>query len=154
PRQAAAAGGPVQACPEQPAGGAPACGWRPSPARRGEANVANLSKRVPEDQPGDFFVDSTCIDCDTYRQLAHAVFADAPDPASSRAQPRTADDRRSALQALVCCPTGSIGSQGGDRPSTVLGDFPLEVEAPVFYCGFNSPKSFGGNSYFVRHPAG
>src|SRR5438045_2272759 len=35
-----------------------------------------------------------------------------------------------------------------------MDDFPLEVEAPVFYPGFNSPKSYGGNSYFVRHPQG
>jgi glyoxylase-like metal-dependent hydrolase (beta-lactamase superfamily II) len=33
-------------------------------------------------------------------------------------------------------------------------DFPLLVEAPVYYCGFNSPKSFGGNSYFIEHPDG
>jgi glyoxylase-like metal-dependent hydrolase (beta-lactamase superfamily II) len=33
-------------------------------------------------------------------------------------------------------------------------DFPLVVEEPVYYCGYNSPKSYGGNSYFVRHPAG
>jgi hypothetical protein len=25
-------------------------------------------KRVPENVPGDFFVDSTCIDCDSGRQ--------------------------------------------------------------------------------------
>jgi glyoxylase-like metal-dependent hydrolase (beta-lactamase superfamily II) len=35
-----------------------------------------------------------------------------------------------------------------------MADFPLEVEQPVYYCGFNSSKSFGGNSYFVRHPEG
>ena len=23
-------------------------------------------------------------------------------------------------------------------------------EEPVFCCGYNSPKSFGGNSYFIR----
>ena len=28
------------------------------------------------------------------------------------------------------------------------------IEEPVYYCGFNSPKSYGGNSYFVRHPDG
>jgi hypothetical protein len=33
-------------------------------------------------------------------------------------------------------------------------DFPLLVEEPVYYCGYNSPKSYGGNSYFIRHPAG
>ena len=32
--------------------------------------MANLKKRVPENFPGDFFVDSTCIDCDACRQIA------------------------------------------------------------------------------------
>ena len=27
--------------------------------------MANPKKRVPENVPGEFFVDSTCIDCDT-----------------------------------------------------------------------------------------
>jgi glyoxylase-like metal-dependent hydrolase (beta-lactamase superfamily II) len=35
-----------------------------------------------------------------------------------------------------------------------MDDFPLPVEPPVYYCGYNSAKSFGGNSYFIRHPAG
>ncbi len=33
-------------------------------------------------------------------------------------------------------------------------DFPLVIEEPVYYCGYNSPKSYGGNSYFIRHAAG
>jgi glyoxylase-like metal-dependent hydrolase (beta-lactamase superfamily II)/ferredoxin len=116
--------------------------------------MANFLKRVAENVEGDFFVDSTCIDCDTCRQLAPAVFAEGPDHAFVHRQPASAEDRRQALHALVSCPTGSIGSRGGDRPASVMDDFPLAVEEPVFYCGFNSPKSFGGNSYFVRHPAG
>src|SRR5581483_7663823 len=116
--------------------------------------MANPDKRVPENTPGDFFVDETCIDCDTCRQLAPAVFGEGPGHAYVHDQPATADQRRDALHALVSCPTGSIGSRGGDRPGAVMGDFPLPVEEPVYYCGFNSPKSYGGNSYFVRHPAG
>src|SRR5882757_6890636 len=38
--------------------------------------MANPKKRVPENIPGDFFVDSTCIDCDACRQIAPSVFAD------------------------------------------------------------------------------
>jgi glyoxylase-like metal-dependent hydrolase (beta-lactamase superfamily II)/ferredoxin len=116
--------------------------------------MANIHKRVPEDVPGDFFVDSTCIDCDTCRQLAPAVFEAAADHAFVHRQPATADERRAALRALVCCPTGSIGNQGSDRPQSVMDDFPLVVEEPVYYCGFTSPKSFGGSSYFIRHAAG
>jgi glyoxylase-like metal-dependent hydrolase (beta-lactamase superfamily II) len=117
--------------------------------------VANLARRVHEDAPGDFFVDTTCIDCDTCRQLATATFGEAADHAFVRAQPASAEARRDALRALVCCPTGSIGCTGGDpRPQSVLGDFPLPIEGPVCYCGFNSPKSYGGNSYLLLRPEG
>jgi glyoxylase-like metal-dependent hydrolase (beta-lactamase superfamily II)/ferredoxin len=116
--------------------------------------MADIKKRVPEDVPGDFFVDQTCIDCDTCRQLAPAVFAEGTDHAFVHRQPQTAEDRREALHALVSCPTGSIGSAGDDRPQSVMDDFPLLIEEPVYYCGFTSPKSYGGSSYFVRHPDG
>src|SRR5689334_5844318 len=116
--------------------------------------MANFAKAVPENVPGDFFVDTTCIDCDTCRQIAPAVFGEAEDHAFVRRQPTTPADRRHALHALVSCPTGSIGSRGGDRPQAVMDDFPLPVEGEVYYCGYNSPKSYGGNSYFVRHPEG
>ncbi|HMC12022.1 MAG TPA: hypothetical protein VKH44_12060 [Pirellulaceae bacterium] len=36
----------------------------------------------------------------------------------------------------------------------MMRDFPLIIEEPVFYCGYNSPKSYGGNSYFIRHSDG
>ena len=116
--------------------------------------MANPNKRVPENVPGDFFVDETCIDCDACRQIAPSVFAEAADTSFVRNQPTTADGRRQALRALLACPTGSIGCLGDDDPKAVMGDFPLIVEEPVFYCGFNSAKSFGGNSYFIRHPEG
>jgi glyoxylase-like metal-dependent hydrolase (beta-lactamase superfamily II)/ferredoxin len=116
--------------------------------------VANPKKRVPENAPGDFFVDSTCIDCDTCRQIAPAVFGDAPGTSVVKAQPVSSADRRVALRALLSCPTGSIGDLGGDDVKAVMDDFPLPVEGPVYYCGYNSPKSYGGNSYLVRHPAG
>lgn len=116
--------------------------------------MANPRKRVPENVPGDFFVDSTCIDCDTCRQIAPAVFGQAATTSFVKAQPAAGSDRRVALRALLACPTGSIGCLGDDDVKAVTEDFPLPVEGPVHYCGYNSPKSYGGNSYFVRHPDG
>jgi len=116
--------------------------------------MANPRKRVPENVPGDFFVDSTCIDCDACRQIAPSVFGEAAETSIVKAQPQTSAERRQALQALLACPTGSIGSLGDDDVKPVMKDFPLVIEEPVFYCGYNSPKSYGGNSYFIRHPAG
>jgi glyoxylase-like metal-dependent hydrolase (beta-lactamase superfamily II)/ferredoxin len=116
--------------------------------------MANAKKRVPENVPGDFFVDSTCIDCDACRQIAPLVFGEAAETSFVKAQPVSSADRRQALRALLSCPTGSIGCLGDDDVRAVMEDFPLVVEEPVYYCGYNSPKSYGGNSYFVRHPAG
>ena len=70
-----------------------------------------------------------------------------------KSQPSTDTERRQALQALLSCPTASIGSQNGGAQA-ILNDFPLLLEESVYYCGFNSPKSYGGNSYFVRHAGG
>ena len=58
--------------------------------------MANPKKRVPENVPGDFFVDSTCIDCDACRQIAPAVFGEAAETSFVKAQPVPAPtgDRR------------------------------------------------------------
>src|SRR4051795_2852647 len=116
--------------------------------------MANPKKRVPENVPGDFFVDSTCINCDACRQIAPATFGEAADTSFVKNQPAAGSDRRQALQALLACPTGAIGCLGDDDVKAAMRDFPLLIEAPVYYCGYNSAKSYGGNSYFVRDPAG
>jgi glyoxylase-like metal-dependent hydrolase (beta-lactamase superfamily II)/ferredoxin len=116
--------------------------------------MANPSKQVPQNVPGEFFVDSTCIDCDTCRQLAPDVFGEAAATSYVRHQPNSQTENQAAMYALVSCPTGSIGNLGDSDPKAVMGDFPLLIEEPVYYCGFNSPKSYGGNSYFVRRETG
>lgn len=116
--------------------------------------MANFQKRVVQNVPGDFYVESTCIDCDACRQIAPAVFGEGPETSFVKAQPQDGIDRRLALRALLSCPTGSIGTLGDDNVKAVMSDFPLVIEEPVYYCGYNSPKSYGGNSYFIRHPAG
>jgi glyoxylase-like metal-dependent hydrolase (beta-lactamase superfamily II)/ferredoxin len=116
--------------------------------------MADVKKRVFENVAGEFFVDSTCIDCDTCRQLAPSIFEDAGNTSFVRAQPQTPEQTRAATLALLACPTGSIGTLHSNRSSELMDDFPLPVGEGVFYCGFNSPKSFGGNSYFIQHPQG
>jgi glyoxylase-like metal-dependent hydrolase (beta-lactamase superfamily II)/ferredoxin len=116
--------------------------------------MANSNKRVPENVPGEFFVDTTCIDCDTCRQLAPATFGETAAYAFVHTQPQTAEDTRQGLRALLACPTGSIGTVHRHQLSAVRTDFPLHLDNGVFYCGYNSPKSYGGHSYFVQHADG
>ncbi len=116
--------------------------------------MANYAKRLPKNVPGEFFVDSSCIDCDTCRQLAPEVFDEDGEYSVVYAQPRTKEQHRKALRALLACPTGSIGTIHQNAAKEVMDDFPLQIEGEVYYCGFNSPKSFGGNSYLILHPDG
>ncbi|MBZ5626988.1 MAG: MBL fold metallo-hydrolase [Acidobacteriia bacterium] len=116
--------------------------------------MANRARAVPENVEGPFFVDSTCIDCDTCRQLAPHTFGDTGEFSFVEAQPRDAAKTRSALHALIACPTGSIGTADKREVAEAVADFPLPVAGRVWYCGFNSRKSFGGNSYFVEHSGG
>ena len=116
--------------------------------------MADVNKKLPANVPGEFFVDSTCINCDTCRQLAPATFGETDDYSYVQVQPATSFDRRSATRALLSCPTGSIGVLTNNDSHEVVKDFPLELESDLYYCGFNSPKSYGGNSYFLRHKDG
>jgi glyoxylase-like metal-dependent hydrolase (beta-lactamase superfamily II)/ferredoxin len=114
--------------------------------------MADVSRALPANVTGDWFVDATCIDCDTCRQLAPRVFGEADGYSFVKEQPGAED--LEALWALVSCPTGSIGTRGHNGAKAVMDDFPLLIDGDVYYCGFTSPKSYGGSSYFVKHPRG
>src|SRR5690348_7522385 len=116
--------------------------------------MAEWGKRVAENVEGPFFVDSTCIDCDTCRQIAPATFGDTNEYSFVQMQPRTGDETRAAYRALVACPTGSIGAPDKSGAARAVREFPWQLEDGLFYCGFNSRKSFGGNSYFLKCAAG
>src|SRR3954466_12513578 len=86
----------------------------------GVSEMANYTKRVPENVAGDFFVDSTCIDCDACRQIAPAVFGQAAETSFVHTQPVSTADRRQTVRALLTCPTGSIGCLGEDDVKAVM----------------------------------
>jgi len=70
--------------------------------------MANPAARLPDNAPGDFYVDSSCIDCDTCRRVAPSVFEEGSGHSFVGAQPLDDAGRRRALMALVACPTASI----------------------------------------------
>jgi glyoxylase-like metal-dependent hydrolase (beta-lactamase superfamily II)/ferredoxin len=117
-------------------------------------HVANLQQRLPENVPGDFFVDSTCIDCDTCSQLAPSIFRDHGDQCSVYHQPQNDSEVQLAMMALVSCPTGSIGAMQRHNAHLGIDAFPMLLEDNVYFCGFTSESSFGAWSYLIVRPAG
>ena len=114
--------------------------------------MANLALRLSENVPGDFFVDSTCIDCDACRQIAPETFAEETDASIVYHQPANEEETKRALMALVACPTASIGTLEHHDAHIGIDAFPELIAENVYYCGFNAESSFGAWSYLIVRP--
>jgi glyoxylase-like metal-dependent hydrolase (beta-lactamase superfamily II)/ferredoxin len=114
--------------------------------------VANPSKRLPENVPGDFYVDESCIDCDACRQIAPTIFRDHGEQSSVYRQPQSEAEVLGALKAIVACPTSSIGTTRDYDARLGVKAFPERVDANVYFCGFTAESSFGAWSYLVVRP--
>lgn len=117
--------------------------------------MAQMQKRRSQNVAGDFYVDSTCIDCDTCRWMAPEIFHRADSQSAVSAQPNQEQERLHALQALLACPTASIGTV--DKPDDILQaqqSLPIVVTENVYHCGYHSEKSFGATTYFIQREQG
>lgn len=117
--------------------------------------MAHLKQRRSQNVSGDFYVDSTCIDCDTCRWMAPEVFHRDGEQSAVYHQPTSETERLRSLQALLACPTSSIGTV--EKPQDIKEaqqSFPLLIEDNVYDCGYHSEKSYAATSYFIQHPEG
>lgn len=114
--------------------------------------MAKVALRLPDNVPGEFYVDSTCIDCDACRQIAPETFTENEDASIVYRQPINASETKRALMALVACPTASIGTIAHHDARIGIDGFPAAVAENVYYCGFNAESSFGAWSYLIVRP--
>lgn len=103
--------------------------------------------------PGALFVDTTCIDCGTCFHIAPQIFEEFDGLSIVQKQPSEIEDWRQVKEAMVSCPTNSIGV----RDVTVefkkaQVQLPREITNGIYYCGFASKDSYGASSYFIHHP--
>ena len=112
--------------------------------------MALPAHRLPENVPGDFFVDSSCIDCDACRVIAPSVFRDSGDQSAVYKQPETTEDLIAAQRALISCPTASIGDLAKRNMDAALATLPEPIDDDVYRCGYTSESSFGAISYYLR----
>ncbi len=117
--------------------------------------MAHLNQRRPQNVSGDFYVDSTCIDCDTCRWMVPEVFHSAGEQSAVYHQPANETERLRSLQALLACPTASIGTV--EKPQDIQDaqlSFPIPVADNVYHCGYHSEDSYAATSYLIQHPEG
>jgi glyoxylase-like metal-dependent hydrolase (beta-lactamase superfamily II)/ferredoxin len=116
--------------------------------------MASLVRRLADNVPGDFYVDETCIDCDTCRRIEPSVFVAGNGYSYVGRQPESEKERHRSLMALVACPTGSIGTVSRTDAHEAIAAYPERVAENVSFCGFTSQDSFGAWSYLVERPEG
>jgi glyoxylase-like metal-dependent hydrolase (beta-lactamase superfamily II)/ferredoxin len=116
--------------------------------------MATLTKRLATNVAGDFFVDSTCIDCGTCRQVAPETFAEGQDASYVWRQPGGEAEGHRARMALVACPVAAIGTQAKHACGAARAAFPEPIEDGVYYCGWAAESSYGARSYLIVRPGG
>jgi glyoxylase-like metal-dependent hydrolase (beta-lactamase superfamily II)/ferredoxin len=116
--------------------------------------MAQAERRLDHNAGGDFFVDATCIDCDTCRWMAPETFVQREGQASVSRQPKTEAETHRALMALVSCPTASIGAEQKHDMSGAVAALPDRIDDNVYHCGYHSESSFGATSYLIVRPEG
>lgn len=112
--------------------------------------MADRRRAVPENVPGDWFVDATCIDCGICRWVAPDTFGDAEDTAYVFAQP---GDVESAARAAVACPVGSIGGPS-EHVRVATKSFPYPMLPDVSFCGWANRESYGAMAWLIQRPGG
>ncbi|MEG5138587.1 MULTISPECIES: MBL fold metallo-hydrolase [unclassified Microcoleus] len=117
--------------------------------------MAHINLRRPENISGNFYVDSSCIDCDTCRWMAPEVFTQAGEQSAVYQQPTNETEEMRSLAALLSCPTSSIGTV--EKPKNIKEaqqNLPALVAENVYHCGYHSEKSYGAASYLIVRPEG
>ena len=112
--------------------------------------MARVALRIAENVPGEFFVDSTCIDCDACRQIAPTVFHDIGEQSAVFHQPESGEELLAAQRALISCPTASIGDTAKHEMTVAVASLPEWMAEDVYRCGYTSESSFGAISWYIR----
>lgn len=109
--------------------------------------------RNTDSVPGDWYIDTACINCGASRHVAPGLIAERNDKSVFVRQPVTSEDQLAAWRAVLVCPTASVRSETKQpRPNVAI--FPQQIISGVWRCGFNARSSFGAHSYFVARPDG
>ncbi|WP_055701146.1 MULTISPECIES: 4Fe-4S domain-containing protein [Streptomyces] len=98
-------------------------------------------------------VDERCTNCDVARQLAPDLITEADGRSEILRQPRDAAEERLLYAAAFACPTRSIRPASG-RLDAKRDLYPLALDDAVLFCGHNSRRTAGANSYLLRRPSG
>jgi glyoxylase-like metal-dependent hydrolase (beta-lactamase superfamily II) len=111
-----------------------------------------MSERHPRNAPGDWFVDTACIDCGAAQNVAPGLIVEQDGQSVFARQPATLEETLQAWRARLLCPTASVRTERRhEAPEAV---FPEPMTEGVFRLGYNARSSYGAHSFAIRAGAG
>jgi len=116
--------------------------------------MANIKHTLKENVEGNYYVDSSCFNCGASRHYSPNVFGNAGDHAFVKKQPENQAEELATNQAIIMCPTASIGVKNNTNLKPVIETFPIKMANGVYLNGFNHRKSYGAHSYFIKSNKG
>ena len=111
-----------------------------------------MPKPHPQNAPGDWYVDTRCIDCSAARTVAPGLIVERDGQSVFARQPRTPDELRMAWRARLLCPTASVRTKSRIEPST--GVFPEEMTKDIYRLGYNAASAYGAHSFAILRAHG
>lgn len=77
--------------------------------------MADKNSKQPDNVPGKWYVDQTCVPCSVCVEEAPMLlkFSDNHAHMFFQKQPTNSEEEAAAQRALEICPTGAIGNDGG-----------------------------------------
>src|SRR5215475_9838685 len=112
----------------------------------------SMRKRHPQNAPGDWYVDTRCIDCGAARTAAPGLIVERDGQSVFARQPQTADERMMAWRARLLCPTASVRTESHARVPD--GVFPEQMTKEIYRLGYNAKSAYGAHSFAIRRPGG
>jgi glyoxylase-like metal-dependent hydrolase (beta-lactamase superfamily II) len=111
-----------------------------------------VTPRHRDNAPGDWYVDTNCINCKAAQTVAPGLIVERGGQSVFARQPATAEELTLAWRARLLCPTASVHTEGHAEPPD--GVFPEPLTENVYRLGYNARDSWGAHSFLIRRARG
>jgi glyoxylase-like metal-dependent hydrolase (beta-lactamase superfamily II) len=111
-----------------------------------------MTTRHPRNAPGDWYVDTRCIDCSAARTVAPGLIVEGGNQSVFARQPKTAEEITMAWRARLLCPTASVRTE--QHAEVPHGVFPEEMTQDVYRLGYNARSAHGAHAFAIVRSSG
>jgi glyoxylase-like metal-dependent hydrolase (beta-lactamase superfamily II) len=111
-----------------------------------------MPKPHPQNAPGDWYIDTRCIDCSAARTVAPGLIIERDGQSVFARQPSTPDELMMAWRARLLCPTASVRTKSHAEPPADV--FPEQMTRDIYRLGYNAASAYGAHAFALLRPRG